>query len=330
MAELPIDELKKLLDNLREEDGNRKILSTLLFSVVLLSSFIFINVIFSKYNLFEIPVFQEIISSLAIGGFSENIARGFITVGIVMLHIFFSLAILTVKDWFVENVFPHRSYSWDSNKGLSDWEFQGNIVVNKKDKIMHVIHSNLGCIVKNRSWDDFTMKFEFKIPKNTKIGPKPNDNQLERGFGIVFRAKKLGQYYMLKIDQNGYHPHVRNTLWENNHPIENTTLTATDLDQWLNSELKMRNNLLEAKIGKDVISYELPTYSNVQREAPKKYTESLESVPFAKIPYLHGSVGFRSSFLEEVYIRNLEVTSDSMIFRFFRETLKALKAGIYI
>ena len=76
---------------------------------------------------------------------------------------------------------------------------------------------------------------------------------------------------MLKIDKNGYHPHVRNVLWENNGPVANTSLSQADFDQWTSAELKMANNFLEVKIANDSFSYSLPSYSNAHREANGKF-----------------------------------------------------------
>ncbi|HSW97691.1 MAG TPA: hypothetical protein VLF89_07750 [Candidatus Saccharimonadales bacterium] len=156
------------------------------------------------------------------------------------------------------------------------------------------------------------MKFDFMIPKIPTLSPKEADpnSQLRRGFGIIYRADSLGKYYMLKVDSNGYLPHVRNILWENNGKIFITSLTKNDLDKWISAELSMRDNFLSVKIGIDKFSFLIPTHSSVHKEASFPIEES-DSAPYSKIPFReYGSVGFRSAPFEEVYIRNLDISEE--------------------
>lgn len=233
-----------------------------------------------------------------------------------------SVLLLTIKDFFMNN----RAYVWDHKYFLKDWVFQGSIVVDRdgQQDVLKIKTSEIGAVIKNRSWRNFTLTFDFKIPTKISYGDPPNENQLERGFGIIYRAKDLNQYYMLKVDKTGYLPHIKNyQYWENNGPTVTTKkLGPSILDSWVNVKLVMKNDILFIKIGSDEFNLYLPTHSIVSREnfPTRKDSEGeFKPNPYASIKYYSGTVGFRSYPLEEVYIKNLQVVSNHILFKIGRK-----------
>ena len=237
---------------------------------------------------------------------------------IVLLLSFMLGSILTSALFFVWNllctgfkrVISLKRYSWKLESGIKDFEFQGNVVVDKTERAIHIIQSDLGFILKNKDWKNYEMEFIFKVPKKPKFSPEDEEgNQWKRGFGVIYRSKKLGEYFMLKIDINGYHPHVRQVLWENNGPIFYTSLSTEDLGKWIKAKLVMKNNFLKVKVGNDEFEFFLPTHSNISRDySIENDNQEFENRPYSKINFRNfGSVGFRSASFEEVYIKNLRV-----------------------
>jgi hypothetical protein len=211
---------------------------------------------------------------------------------------------------FVYNCLRSRSYVWLPARGLRDWDFQGSVVV--EEAVLKIKYSEVGAIIKSRSWKNCKMCFDFKIPEKISYGQPPNVSQLERGFGIIYRAKSLNQYFMLKVDASGYLPHVRNVeYWENGGPtITDKKLSETCLDKWIKAELVMKDGVLAVEIGGDKFKFYLPSYSFVSRSYVEAVAEkkSTEPKPFVPLSYLtSGTVGFRSAPLEEVHIKNLSV-----------------------
>lgn len=227
------------------------------------------------------------------------------------------------KFWYLLN-----DYSWNKSYGLRDWDFQGNVVIDEKQDAIHVINSNLGLILKNRRWKDYEMTFKFKMLSNPVLSPKDEqNNQLRRGFGVIYRAKNLGEYYMLKIDASGYSPHVRNVLWENNGPIFHTALTKSDLNKWIGAKLIMKDKCLTVELGKDKFDFFIPTHSNVSTSKEIDENNNFKNIPYSKIPFRNeGTVGFRSSGCEEVYIKDLLVIHK---FNFNYDLIKIIKKYIY-
>lgn len=316
---LSFNEIKQLI----EHSVKGSIRSSLKFSSYLLlfiSCFVFISLMFVNLKLFD-SYFTIIFKTLKIVGVTEELAK-IIFIFTLTLILYFVIAWIGIK--MSNNFWAKRKYKWSPENDLYDFDFQGNIVVDAQEQAIHIIKSELGCIVKNRNWKNFQMKFDFMIPKVPTMSPKEDDQkgQLRRGFGIIYRADSLGKYYMLKIDSNGYLPHVRNILWENNGKIFNTSLAKNDLDKWISAKLSMADNFLSVSIGIDKFSFLIPTHSSVHKDTRFRIGEESDSAPYSKIPFReYGSVGFRSAPFEEVYIRNLAV-SEEYTYKYIRRKIK--------
>lgn len=309
-------EIRQLIEN-NSRDGVKKSLKfsfCLLLFLVVFSTVNSITVYFGSFDFNYFPFLFEVFKTVGVSETIFKFTLNFI-VTLILYFILLWIIILMSKDFLVK-----RKYRLNIKNNLSDFDFQGNIVIDKQNNAIHIIQSELGCIVKNRRWKNFDMEFEFKIPKAPIYSPEDEQkNQFRRGFGIIYRAEELGKYYMLKIDKTGYLPHVRNILWENNGKISDTSISINDLDKWIIAKLSIRDNFLSIKIGKDNFAFNIPTHSLANRkdypETAKQYgDQKLESLPFSKIPFHdYGSVGFRSAPFEEVYIRNLEVKEESFV-----------------
>lgn len=298
-----IKETLGVLDTFKSKSKNWKvqlikvlfpILFSLIFSVIVV-------LLFDQLGLLANPRVLLLKHALDSVGFSSVFSNRLFVLATLCTVTLFVVVLLTIKD----KILMGRDYRWVPEKGLSDWDFQGNVGVDAEMGALHIIQSDLGCVIKGRKWRNFDMSFKFKIPRE--------DNQLGKGFGIIYRAFQLGQYYMLKVDSIGYQPHVRNVLWENNGRLEKTTLTPSNLGEWVEANISVRDCTVSAKIGPDVFSFGIPTYSNIQRNYPEESYEKskFENSPYDKIPfYLSGSVGFRSAPSEEVYIKDLEVRAE--------------------
>lgn len=300
------DDTLKIVNELNKEDGFKSKFK--LFFVVLFSLIIFINLNF-LIDIFLTP-YIGFLNASVIESTTGDIFRN---VFLAFLSFFFSFIILELIIRFFKfilSLFRHffRNYTLSDSMDLTDWEFQGNVLFNKNTKVIHIIQSNLGLILKNREWKDYEMTFKFKIPlKATYSHQDEENNQLRRGFGVIFRAKKLGEYYMLKIDSGGYKPHVRDIYWENNGTILNTRLKKKQLNKWINAYLRMENNHLFIRIGVDKFDFEIPTHSDIAKDHTES-SKSLDDLPYTKISFRNkGSVGFRSASTEEVYIKEMTV-----------------------
>lgn len=298
----------RIVGILNNEVSNLKKLKIILLPI--LSAAIFLVV---KYvTVSEISPYLKFINDIVGISIADAV---FVNIFLAFLSISFSflgLELLIFIFRFSYRSYLHffKDYKWDLTHSLEDWEFQGNVVIDKKEKAIHIINSNLGLILKKREWKNYQMTFEFKLPKTPALSPiDEKGNQLRRGFGVIYRAKNLGEYYMLKIDQSGYLPHVRHILWENNGPIFKTQLSILDQDKWIKTKFVMLNKHLWVQVGKDKFDFTLPTHSNVSKDQTSRTpSQQIEDLPYSKIPFRdRGSIGFRSSGLEEVYIKNLIV-----------------------
>lgn len=312
MPEVSIETVTKLVEQLHKEEEFLRIFKTLFVILFFAILFISTTLLSTQGGVFGIRHVSSIISHFEEIGSPPSFTKASLIIFVLSGLVWVAMLALFIREWFASR----KGYFWSADKGLYDWDFQGNIIVDKKKNAMHILHSDLGCIIKGKGWKNFDMFFEFKIPKQISCGYPPSVTQLERGFGIIYRAKQLGQYYMLKVDKSGYQPHVRNVFWENNGPIHETTLSDLDLDNWVPVKLSIRDNLLTVIINdSDRFSFVLPTHSNIQRDFSTsiKDKEELEASPYKEIPFRKsGSVGFRSAPLEEVYISKLTVVPESL------------------
>ncbi len=313
-------EIKSIMEILKGDNEERSLIkvSYVIFGVIL---YVGLVILFTHYKLYSLTPFNLLLET---GVIPVEIAKHVIVV-LVLLYIYF-IYLLLYLTWGSRFNFPfiRKGYKWNITKGLSDWDFQGNIIVDQEEKAIHIVQSELGCIVRNRNWKNFTMTFEFKIPDPPLLSPQDTEGnrQLRRGFGIIYRAKKLGEYYMIKIDENGCLPHVRNLYWENNGPIWKLKIDKNDLNKWISITLVMIENKLTIEINNTKFSFMLPTHSNVHRDTKYPYSDGLESRPFVPILFRNsGSVGFRSAPFEEVFIRNFKVEEESL-FQFCNRKLK--------
>lgn len=316
-------EIKQLIENSSKEDGIKNGLKFSFYLFLFAINFAAFTWSSAYYKLFD--HFTFLFKDFKKVGISEDHFR----FGLIFVATFISYFILAwIRVQLLKDFLVKRKYKWEIENELNDFKFQGNIVVDKQEKAIHIIQSELGCIIKNRNWKNFDMKFEFKIPKVPTHSPEDEEkNQLRRGFGIIYRAGQLGKYYMLKVDKTGYLPHVRNIFWENNGKIFDTSITVNDLGNWIIAKLSMRDNYLFIKIGRDKFEFTIPTHSLVNKNYPKEAgqydSEKLESLPFSKITFRNfGSVGFRSAPFEEVYIRNLEIKEETILGFLWRKLKK--------
>lgn len=328
MPKVPIETVTKLVEQLHKEEEFLKIFKTLFVILFFAVLFISTTLLFTQRGVFDIHYVSSVISQFEEIGSPPSFTKASLIIFVLAGLVWVAMFALFIREWFASR----KSYFWSADKGLCDWDFQGNIIVDKEENAIHILHSDLGCIIKGKGWKNFDMFFEFKIPKQISYGHPPSVTQLERGFGIIYRAKQLGQYYMLKVDKSGYQPHVRNVFWENNGPIRKTTLSELDLNNWVPVKLSIRDNFLTAVINdSDRFSFVLPTHSNIQRDfsLPIKDKEELEASPYKEVPFRKsGSVGFRSAPLEEVYISKLKVVPEPLYQYIGRKVKKAIfKSG---
>ncbi len=311
MSILSFDEIRSIRDMLKGKNKEHSLM-TIAYLILGADFYLVTAILFSRYDWYSLPPFNFV---LKMESLSVEIAKNTIVVLSILYLCFIVLLIYLI--WRNRYNFPflRRGYRWSPDKGLSEWEFQGNIIVDHKEKALHIVQSDLGCIIRNRSWKNFTMSFEFKIPDPPPLSPQETEGnrQLRRGFGIIYRAKHLGEYYMIKIDENGCLPHVRNLYWENNGPIWKPKLNRNDLNRWVEIKLTLIENNLTIEMKGQKFDFLIPTHSTVHREAvsPEEYQSKAESHPFLPIKFRNsGSVGFRSAHFEEVLIRNLNVKEE--------------------
>lgn len=285
--------------------------SLLFISYIILAVFLYFisSSLFSHFKLFNISFFIE--NSV----FSKEVSNRIIVFAILLCFPF--LYILLSLLWKNRFHFPFifDNYFWDYKKGLAEWDFQGNVLLDEKKQAIHLVQSDLGMIIKNREWKNFSMNFEFKILSKPLFSQEDEEkNQFRRGFGIIYRAKQLGQYYMIKIDESGISPHVRNLYWENNGPLWKINFTKSDLDTWTQVKIKVVENILNISIKGNNHTFSLPTHSNAHRDKKYPYDDEMESRPFSPISFRNsGSVGFRSAPLEEVFIRKILIKKIQVI-----------------
>lgn len=326
MAELPIGEIQKLVEKMQDESSRRGLINSIIIILYSVIMYFIISVILgvgladTKQVQLPINLLDKVINL-------SSLSHIIFTVLIISTLFLISSVLLWIRDLYMKN----RGYTWSSVDKLRDWDFQGTVTIgndNHKGTI-EIKSSLLGMILKNRHWRNFVMTFEFFIPKKISYGQEPTKNQLERGFGIIYRARNLGQYCMLKIDENGFQPHTNNNqLWENLGPtITNKKPSVEWLDKWISVKMIMKNDFLSVAIGNETFSFQLPTYSLVHRKFPKKHEvePTSEPTPFLPLTYLYsGSVGFRSAPLEEVHIKNFKVSSENLPSRILYEVKKIL------
>ncbi len=325
MTDAALKVLQGLIEGLKNDRSRRWLINSI--ALIIFSILLYFSI--AGYLLTTNLVNTELISMptnllLKITNFSTPTHILFL-ISIIGLLFLTSLFFLCVKDLYFRN----RGYAWKSSSGLKDWDLQGAVII--EDNVIKIKWSQLGMILKNRSWRNYVMTFKFFIPKNISYGQKPGKNQLERGFGIIYRAHNLGQYYMMKIDESGFRPHINNNqLWEDLGPTITDEKPLIDwLDKWISVEIVMKNNLLSMTIDEKMFSMQLPTYSLVFKEFPQKYSEQMSSEkPTPYLPLTNsdvGSIGFRSAPLEEVHIKDLKVASEFFFFRVIYELRRLLR-----
>lgn len=303
--EIPFEEIAKLAKGRTEKE---KIKLSLLFFLL------FVLYLFYHHH---VNIIRDVLAGSGFGFISESLLSFGLAEDLSnhLLVIFVFICIAVISSLYLYAVLyflRQRPYGWSSQKGLSDWDFHGSITVDSDngEKVIKIKSSQIGAIIKHRSWTNYVMSFEFKIPKKISYGPDPKQDQLERGFGIIFRAKSLGQYYMLKVDKSGYRPHINNNqYWED---LGSTIITSKPAQQWLDKwipvRITMKSNVLQVNIGDDDFKLYLPSYSLVYRVFPEKHGGREEPTPFIPLVYREsGTVGFRSAPFEEVYVRRLRV-----------------------
>lgn len=310
MSTPSISEIKFLLETIKSNAIDQRLMNVtyIILSVIL---YFLVAISFDYLNLYTQNPFNLLVKTKIL---PLDVIKNILVV-FTLISLYFSYLIVHLLWGKRHTIIQRNNYRWDVRKGLSEWDFQGNVLVNQEEKFIHIVQSELGCIIRNRSWKNFTMSFEFKIPEPPPLSPpdQEGNKQLRRGFGIIYRAKQLGEYCMIKVDENGFLPHVRNLYWENNGPIGKHKLDKTHLNSWIPITLTVINKTLTIKMDDTSVSFPLPTHSNVTYDYKRK-VEQAELHHFLPIHFSnYGSVGFRSAAFEEVFIKKLRVEEESLI-----------------
>lgn len=170
-----------------------------------------------------------------------------------LVFAFFALLLTYLISWFysyARTLIIQRNFVLKQESVIKDFYYQGYL--NKTNKGFSLSYSDSGCLIRNRSWRDYHMEFDFKLK---------NDNG-QRGFGVIIRAKDLENYIMLKLD-DFISPHIRvNKLWEIISPND-CKLSIIDA-KWHHIVIDVKMNKATLKIDSSVnYKYNLPTHSGI-------------------------------------------------------------------
>lgn len=256
-----------------------------------------ILVVLLSFN--EKKVIEFLVSGDKITLYSFILNTFFILIWIVLYILFKRLFTYLFRIAISFYPYTFRSANWPSK-----WLFQGRILLldNEKDTLC-ITDSNSGCILKNRYWKNFEMKFKCKFPKDEK-------NPI---LGIIFRATNLSDFFMIQINNDDndsnygrrINPHVRvEGVWE---PFVGPTLSQSlKPGEFFDVLLKVEGFKSELFINdRKELEWILPTNTDVRiSSSDSKDTSYVPKLGFRDI---YGMVGFRSYSNEKAIIKSIRI-----------------------
>lgn len=223
---------------------------------------------------------------------------------------------------FLSKLKNRRNYKLTQKNFEKNWDVQGVCLFenNGSSEVLKITSSEVGCILKNYSWNHYEFSFEFRIPKldeipncwqfyskNEKIEKYDELEVLRRGFGIIVQGHSLDEYQMLKVDINGYHPHTRAIIWDNLGPcVTEFKPEKAWIGKWIKVKIIVNERFIEVTINeKQKFNYYLSTAFRLAQTSQTKEKDT--PAKFFRTSNRNSTVGFRCSPTEVVYIRNLVV-----------------------
>ncbi len=204
----------------------------------------------------------------------------------------FSIRVLHLKN----KVYKFKDQDWPD-----EWMFNGRPYSIGASELF-VQSSRAGCLLRNHFWKDFRMTFEIEFFDN-----------LDRKFGIVFRAEDLDNYFMLELSnkQNEIKPHVRyKGSWEIISSIKTESFKSTD---YIGIVFEVKNSTAYLYVEKKLeLTWVLPTHVDVMYKesgSDKPQKEDTDEKYVQEIPFRQkfGMIGFRAHPEQGVIIRGLTV-----------------------
>lgn len=266
------------------------------FNFSIFNIFLFLLFGFGIYFIFQLPFINSIFYEHDIDKFPLNL---------FFILIWFLLFFLIKKAFEGSYKFAlsFRRYDFHSSDWPDKWDNQGNNrIYETEENALYVTDSNSGCILKNYYWKNFEMNFKCKFPLGC-------DNII---VGIIFRAVKLSDYFMVQInnkgDQKKINPHVRiNGVWEmiDGGPSLNINI---ERDIYYNFNLKVLNQRVELFIDNSKqLDWFLPTNSEIDLKDSTNDKGKDAFVPRIDFKEEYGRVGFRAYGNEGAIIKDLSI-----------------------
>lgn len=183
------DEILKIINQLNNERNKAKRFDIVLLLLLSACNFLFIHYLAIRF-LLPLPYSEFITSTAPVDEIFINLI--FVLLAFIFSFLLKELVFFICKHLYYLYLHLFRDFSWNITNGLRDWDFQGNVVVDEGEEAIHIIQSDLGFILKKREWKDYEMSFKFKLPRVPEFSTEDEkNNQLRRGFGVIYRARRL-------------------------------------------------------------------------------------------------------------------------------------------
>ena len=266
-----LDYVVSLSELIKQQESRRKLALDLLFFLV---AFIITVILLTYFNI-EIP----------------NII--FYIIGLILL-IYLILALRWFGETLIKAFTITSFYQWSLRNFLNDWIFQGILEKNDQDDFLTLTDSDAGCILKNKTWKNFEMTFEFYVAN-------------EHGFGLIYRAKSIDNYLMFKIQSNQkVTPHYRNKDgWQILlQGISNSTIKDIE-NKWNTGKIQVNGKMVSLTVNDQKFTYIIP--DNVIINHITNLKSALNNPLVVPMNCDEGSIGFRAHSGEKVKFKNIKI-----------------------
>lgn len=334
------------------KQGLNRLLSSRKSTLVVLSSFLLVFLLFTYIYSCVSKTLTICLPNRLFFSLVENVWLNRVITSLFFLLILY-IAFLVVYSFMIK-LKNRRDYKLTQKNFERSWDVQGMCLFENdgSSEVLKIMSSEVGCMLKNYSWNHYEFSFEFKIPKldeipnhwqyyNTKDGKTKKFGEIEvlsRGFGIIVQGHSLDEYQMLKVDINGYHPHTRAIIWDNLGPcVTELKPDKAWIGKWIKAKIIVNERFIEVTINeKQKFNYYLSTAFRLAQTSQREEKDT--PAKFFRTSNRNSTVGFRCSPTEVVHIRDMVVINRenflSDVFKnftiFVKEVLDALKGGVGI
>ncbi|MFH1749641.1 MAG: family 16 glycoside hydrolase [bacterium] len=217
----------------------------------------------------------------------------FYTTGLILITYLILLIRWVIEQLTITFSISHH-YKWSLENYLKDWTFQGILKIDKINQCLILTDSDAGCIIKNKSWKNFEMTFEFNAAN-------------EHGFGLIYHAKENDNYLMFKIQTNQkIVPHYRNKDgWQILLQGISDEVVKNIENKWNIGNIVVTGREVFLKINDQEFFYNIP--DNVIINHITNLKNALNNPLIVPVTCSEGSIGFRAHSEEKLLFRNIKI-----------------------